>query len=550
MITHLHISNYALIDTLDIDLAPDLNIITGETGAGKSIILGALSLLMGARADRRAIRQPESKTVVEAVFDITGLDGVGSILADNDIDLLEGGECILRRELTARGSSRAFVNDTPVTANTLRQVASALVDIHSQHQNMLMTDAAYQLTLIDAVAQSQTLLHDYQELYRAYRAELDRYTQTRDMLTRNRAEAEYIAYQLEQLDALRLQPGEQADLERRRDVARNLASLTQALDSAIDAIQAAPAGMAHAADSLTQTADIYDEATDLAGRLQSARIEVQDILESVEDYRATLSADDDPDAIDERLSAIYSLEARHHVDSDTELIALRERLRSQLQTINNADPVLHDLEEKARQAKKAAVMAGRALSESRTRAAATLQQALVERAQPLGLPNMRCEIRLTQGKLTATGLDNVTLLVAFNKNQPLTEIGATASGGELSRVVMALKSIVAESMNMPTVIFDEVDTGISGDTANRVARLMHALASRQQIIAITHLPQVAAAANRHFKVYKHDNESSTQTAIELLDEPGRMAELAAMIAGNTATDAALATAKTLIDSYK
>lgn len=553
MIRELHISNYALIDRIDISFVPTLNIITGETGAGKSIILGALGLLRGNRADMRVRRDTKCKSVVEAQFDVKGNDRLTKLLSDNDIDSL-GDTCILRRELTVSGGSRAFVNDTPVTVAVMAQIADTLFDIHSQHENRLLTDHGYQIDLLDALGGNHELRRRYSMLYKAYRDSLAKYTHTRDMVLRNRAETEYITYQLQQLDELDIKAGEQAELERQRDIAANMARIRSALTSAIDSIDGETPvthALSSAADQLRDISGYYADADDMADRLLSAKLEIQDVLETLTGYAAGMSSDvPDLESIEERLGAIYSLESRHHVDSDRQLIALRDRMRRQLQTINNADDILAQLEQEAKRAKKEAVLAGRELSQRRQDTAQMLAAEIVRHASPLGLPNIKCRFDITRGKLTASGIDQVEFMLAFNRNQPLMPVGKTASGGEISRLVLAIKSIAVKSMNMPTIVFDEVDTGVSGDIANRIARLMHDLARDEQVIVITHLPQVAAAGDCHFKVSKHDVDDATVTGISMLDHGGRLAELALMLSGSQTQPEALAAARSLMDNFQ
>jgi DNA repair protein RecN (Recombination protein N) len=553
MISSLHISNYALISSLDIEFHKGFNIITGETGAGKSIILGALSLILGGRADLRTVRDVTKKTVVEAIIDITNHKQINDQLTDSDIDTLEN-QCILRRELTSKGGSRAFINDTPVTLQMLRSIAVQLIDIHSQHQNLMLADNLYQLSIIDSLANNEELLKQYGEAYSKYRAALREYTQTRDMLNRNQAEAEYLTYQYEQLEELNLKLGEQEQLEHDREILANITQIKGHIGNAIEQLsgtQPVTVAVMHAADEMQHLSEIFEDAADLADRLQSVKIEIQDIIESINQYDGSLTANPaELDAIEQRLGEIYSLETKHHVDSDDQLIALKEQLKKQLETINNGDEALAILEEKAKKAKKTAVLIARQISSQRIKTATQFASILKERAMPLGMDNIRCEIAMTTGKLTSTGIDNVEFMFAFNKNQPLMPIGKTASGGEISRVILAIKSIIVESMHLPTIIFDEVDTGVSGDIANKMAELMDSISERTQVITITHLPQVAAHGATHFKVYKHDDDNSTLTNIQLLNKEEREAELALMLSGSTTNESALATARMLIDSNK
>lgn len=550
MIKSLHITNYALIESIDIDFDPHFNIITGETGAGKSIILGALSLLQGGRADLRTVRDASVKTIVEAIFDINALPEINPMLEDNDIDTMDE-VCIIRRELTTRGGSRAFVNDTPVTLPLLKELSSKLLDIHSQHENRMLVDNSYQLTLIDALADNASLLADYQSLYQVYRKALKKYVTTRDAVQRVSAEAEFLSFQLSELEDLNLQIGEQKQLERDREILANVTEIKSGVTAALDAVTEPvdiTAALTHCIEKLTSIADFYEDAPQLTDRLQSAKIEIADIIDSIRDYNAGLVADPrELDNIEDRLSRIYSLEAKHHVDNDEQLIALQKKLAVQLDAVNNSEVTLSELEADAKKAKKAAVLKARELTARRSEVAAMFAAKLKERAMPMGMDNIRCEIMISPAKLGPTGADSVEFMFAFNKNQGLMPIGKTASGGEIARVILAIKSIVADSMHLPTMIFDEIDTGVSGDIAGRMATLMARISEHSQVITITHLPPVASRGNAHFKVFKHDDDSSTMTDIKLLSRDERIAELAQMLSGSC-SQTALAAAKALIDN--
>lgn len=551
MLKSLHISNYALIETVDIDFVEGLNIITGETGAGKSILLGALGLILGARADLKAIRNPQKKTVVEAEFNISSYPGINDVLLANDIDT-DDSFCILRREITSKGGSRAFINDTPVNLNIIREVAVRLIDIHSQHQNLLLADSAYQLSIIDTLAGNQQLLIQYSELYKAYRQALRNYTSTRDMLTRSRDDAEYLSYQLAQIDEMKLKPDEQNELEHQREILANVTDIKTRLRNAIDAITSdnnVITAIRRSSEELSRLDEIYDEAPSLAARLNSASIEINDILDTLYDYDNTLLANpDELSEIESRLSAIYSLETRHHVDNSDQLIKLAEKLRAQLNTISNGDEQLARLELEAKKAKKAAVILAREISSRRMAAAADFVTELKKTATPLGLDNIQFEIPFRATKLSPTGIDNIDFIFAFNKNQQLMTVGRTASGGEISRVILAIKAVVSEKMALPTIIFDEVDTGVSGDIANRMGRMMTNVADHTQVITITHLAQVASKGRRHFKVYKLDDDTSTQTHIDVLSQDERISEIALMISGNPENAGARSTAAEMLSS--
>lgn len=550
MIKSLHISNYALISNIDIDFTDGLNIITGETGAGKSIMLGALSLLLGGRADTKVIADTAKKSVIEACFALEKPADFADFFADNDLDM-DGNHAILRRELSPNGRSRAFINDSPVNLTVLRELAMRLVDIHSQHQNLLLADPAYQLQIIDNLAGNNELLETYRKHYYDYQAVLKKYSETRDMIRRGRDEADFISYQLNELNELDLQPDEQVALEQERDalsdVGRVRSMISEVLspmdgdDNALDALDAA-------ADSLRELADTIEDADALASRLDAALVELRDIAETVEGYGEEFVADPQRlDEVENRLGRIYSLELKHHVDDSDALIDLRDKLAMQLDTIENGDRLLTTLETEARQAKKEAIIIARCISEARQKCADAFAEELRAAAKPLGMNNLHCEIALSSGKLTPTGIDRVDFLFAFNKNQELMPVGQTASGGEISRIMLAVKAIVGEKMSLPSIIFDEIDTGVSGDVASRMGELMQMLSKKIQVITITHLPQVAAKGKSHFKVYKEDDEHTTTTHIRQLNSDERVRELALMLSGSSDNQAAIATAHTLFD---
>lgn len=550
MIKSLHISNYALISNIDIDFTDGLNIITGETGAGKSIMLGALSMLLGGRADTKVIADTAKKSVIEACFALEKPADFADFFADNDLDM-DGNLAILRRELSPNGRSRAFINDSPVNLTVLRELAMRLVDIHSQHQNLLLADPAYQLQIIDNLAGNNELLETYRKHYYDYQAVLKKYSETRDMIRRGRDEADFISYQLNELNELDLQPDEQVALEQERDalsdVGRVRSMISEVLssmdgdDNALDALDAA-------ADSLRELADTIEDADALASRLDAALVELRDIAETVEGYGEEFVADPQRlDEVENRLGRIYSLELKHHVDDSDALIDLRDKLAMQLDTIENGDRLLTTLETEARQAKKEAMIIARRISEARQKCADAFAEELRAAAKPLGMNNLHCEIALSSGKLTPTGIDRVDFLFAFNKNQELMPVGQTASGGEISRIMLAVKAIVGEKMSLPSIIFDEIDTGVSGDVASRMGELMQMLSKKIQVITITHLPQVAAKGKSHFKVYKEDDEHTTTTHIRQLNSDERVRELAIMLSGSSDNQAAIATAHTLFD---
>lgn len=550
MIQSLHISNYALIDTIDINLHKGLNIVTGETGAGKSIILGALSLLLGGRADTKAVRNHSQKSVIEATFTVDGFRSLESLCKENDIDWDED-TIILRREITPAGRSRAFVNDCPVNLGMLQQIALLLIDIHSQHQNLLLASPPYQLRVLDSLAGNEERLARLSEAYGAYRVALKRYKVERRMIEQAKDDEEFMRFQYQRLAEAKLQPGEQEELEHERELLINMADvkssiaivmscLTEAEDNADQLIK-------RAADETAGLNDLIDDAESLAERLNDLRVEVQDISASFADYDRALSADPERlDAVEERLNTIYDLQRRYKAESVEALVKQRDELKQRLRGIEIGDETLRALEAEAKHAKRHALELAAEVSKARHEEAERFAQVLRDRAVPLGMKNLQCEITVKDTELTVTGIDQVEFLFAFNKNQPLLPVGNTASGGEISRLMLSIKSIVADKMQLPSIIFDEVDTGVSGDVANKMGEMMQQIAANIQVLAITHLPQVASKGASHYKVYKEDTADSTITRIKQLTTAEREGELALMLSGSAVDEAALAAARSLL----
>lgn len=550
MIQSLHISNYALIDTIDINLHNGLNIVTGETGAGKSIILGALSLLLGGRADNKAIRNHDQKSVIEATFTVRGFNNLKAICEENDIDW-DDDTMILRREMTPAGRSRAFVNDCPVNLAMLQQVALSLIDIHSQHQNLLLASPPYQLRVLDSLAGNDARLQRMSEAYGAYRQALKRYKMERRMIEQAKDDEEFMRFQYQRLADAKLQPGEQEELEHERELLVNMAEVKSALTVITSCLtegeENADQLLRRAADETSQLTDFIDEAESLSERLNALRVEVQDIAESISDYDRSLAAEPGRlDEVEERLNTIYDLERRYKAETVEALIAHRDELKDRLRGIEIGDETLHALEAEAKQAKRHALELAAELSKARHDEAKKFAGMLIERAVPLGMKNLRCEISVKDTELSVTGTDQVEFLFSFNKNQPLLPVGNTASGGEISRLMLSIKSIVADKMQLPSIIFDEVDTGVSGDVANKMGEMMQQIAANIQVLAITHLPQVAAKGSSHYKVYKEDTADRTITRIKQLTTAEREGELALMLSGSAVDETALAAARSLL----
>ena len=551
MIKLLHISNYALIDKLDIEFADGLTIITGETGAGKSIILGALSLIMGERADTKAIRDKSAKTVVEATFDIGGYQ-LESFFEENDIDWDEH-ECLVRRELSPNGRSRAFINDCPVQLGTLRELSTRLLDIHSQHSNMLLSQPAFQLSILDSIAGNRDLLTSYRNAYQEYRESSRELENTRRAIDKMRSDEDYIRFQLDQLSTLQLQPDEDQQLESMQKKLSNVTELKETLwnveselnseeNSILDRLSTIAQRLEDAESSLT-------EVDGFAPRVRSAIIDLKDIAHSVGNIVDTLN--DDPAElarVNERLDNIYTLLRKHNAEDVNRLLEIQHDYERQLGEIEHNDEILETLTQRLETARRNAAALASQLTAKRNAAAQRFKKELLATATPLGLKNIAFDIDINATELTVNGADAVEFMMAFNKNQRLMPVRDTASGGEISRVMLSIKAIIAHHMRLPSIIFDEVDTGVSGDIANMIGEMMAGIASTIQVIAITHLPQVAAHGAHHLRVYKTDDANETLTHVESLDAEDHIMEIARMLSGKDLNQAAIENAKSLINN--
>ena len=549
MIKQLHISNYALIDRLDIEFADGLTIITGETGAGKSIILGALSLILGERADLKAIRDADSKTIVEATFDISGY-GLEPFFKEYDIDWDEH-ECIVRRELSPSGRSRAFVNDTPVALAALRELVTRLLDIHSQHNNMLLSNPQFQLSILDSIAGNADLLGNYHKAYAEYREAEQRLAETVTAMERLKQNEDYIRFQLDQLQAMQLQPDEDQQLEALQARLSNITSLKEALWSVENELDGEENGVLVHLTSVVQRLDEAErcltEISGMSDRVRSSLIDLKDIAQDVGNIMDTLN--DDPSElarVDERLSSIYSLMRKHNALNVNQLIDIQHDYERQLGEIDHNDEMLEQLKSQVEETFKASTAIAADLSANRRQAATKFVKELLSLALPLGMKNLAFDVQLTPVKLSRSGADHVEFMMAFNKNQRLMPVKETASGGEISRVMLCIKTIIARHMQLPSIIFDEVDTGVSGDVANMIGEMMADIARAIQVIAITHLPQVAANGDHHLRVYKTDNERETLTHVEQLSDQEHVMEIARMLSGKDLNQAAIENAKSLI----
>lgn len=550
MLRSLQISNYALIENLNLDFESGFNIITGETGAGKSIMLGALSLILGERAETKALRNPAAKAIVEARFTAPWQSDLVQYCKENDIEWFDD-ECIIRREIAPNGRSRAFVNDSPVTLDHLQNIAVHLIDLHSQHQNRLLSSASFQFGIIDSIAGDSALLEEYAANYQRYRKTLRRYHETRRQIQQALADQEYMRFQLAQLEELNPQPDEHAQLERQRDLLANISEVKEHIVSALDTLSDGDTNALRLLDAcarhVEELANVLGEAESLPQRLETVRIELQDIAETLSAFDSDLAADpDELEATEQRLNLMYELEHRHGVDSADGLIEVRKKLAARLKQIDNSTDTLKDLENEARQAKAAARATARQLTEQRRAAAEQFAGLLTDTASPLGMKNLQVQIAVDPAELGPNGADSIEFRFAFNKNQTPIPVGSGASGGEISRLMLSIKSIIASRIQLPTIIFDEIDTGVSGKVANQMGQMMADISQNIQVLAITHLPQVAAKGNAHYKVYKFDDEQATHTSVSKLSEEERIDELAQMLSGSAVDDTARAAARSLM----
>ena len=550
MLTHLLISNYALIDNLEIDFRKGLTIITGETGAGKSIILGALSLILGERADARVIRSTDNKSVIEAAFDVKDNSDIEKFLEENDLESL-GEECILRREISSNGRSRAFINDTPVTLSVLRDLTLKLVDIHSQHSNMLLGNEEYQLRIVDCVSDNDALRNEYATIYDNYKKIKYQLATLKDDYEKSRQDEDYIRFQLSQIETLKLQENEDEELEREQTKLSNIADIKQNLWQSSSILQdneeSVLSMLSTASRCLMQIENVDEELKEASERLQSTCIELKDLARTISSMQDAYV--DDPkelERINERLNNIYELETKHKVKGVNQLIALQRSYEEKLALIDNSDDEIKRLEKELANCEEKAKKVATELSKSRKQGAESFRAQLETSAVPLGLKNLRFDIAFEEISLGASGMDKIKFMFAFNKQQQLMAIENTASGGELSRVMLCIKAIIAQKMQLPTIIFDEVDTGVSGEIAHKMGEMMSSISKNIQVLAITHLPQVAVKGDNHYKVYKADSEDATFTSMCELTKEERINEIARMLSGEKIDDAALNNAKSLL----
>ena len=550
MLTHLYITNYALIEELDIDFHGGFSVITGETGAGKSIILGALGLLLGKRADAQAIKNGEKKCSIEASFDIRALN-LKSFFADNDIDN-DDTECILRREVINTGKSRAFINDTPVSLTQLKELGTYLIDIHSQHQNLLMNQEDFLLDIVDTIAGNQSLRETYLHTFEAWKRAQTLLLELQARAEKDQANQDYLKFQIQQFQEANLSEGEQEELEQEASTLNHAEDIKQALFAACAPLVSEELRLLEELKNGTQKLEsisaVYPQAQEMAERLNSAYIELEDLSSELE--KVQMEIEFDPirqNFVEERLNTIYSLEQKHKVSTIAELLQIYDDLQKRLNEIENIDETLKEKEKEVEQQLGALAKSAKALTKSRETAAKTIAKSLIEQLQTLGMPHVKLEFSLmSKSSFDRNGSDTISLLFSANKNRPLQDVAAVASGGEIARLMLSLKALIAKSKALPTIIFDEIDTGVSGTMAEKMALTMQQIADNCQVLCITHLPQIAALGAHHYRVYKVEDDDKTTSHISLLSQEERIKEIANMLTGSEMTEAAINNAKSLL----
>ena len=554
MLKQLYIKNFTLIDELDIQLHPGFSVITGETGAGKSIILGAIGLLLGNRADTKAIKTGCDRCTIEAHFDLSRYD-MQNFFTEHDIDY-DAEDTIIRRELTAAGKSRAFINDTPVALSLMRELGESLVDIHSQHQNLLLQKEDFQLNVVDIIAQDSKLLGDYRATYNQYRQAQQRLAKMEEEIARSRENEEFLRFQFKELDHAQLVEGEQEALEQEAETLTHAEDIKTALYDADNTLTNEDGSILERLKStcqqLASIKEVYPAIAEAAERLDSSYIELKDIAQEIGSNVDRV--DFEPARLDEinsRLDTIYSLQQKFHVQDISGLIEIRDNIKQQLDHIGNSDEELAALQQEAEHWLSKAGQAAKKLTELRTKTAKKIETEMQKRLVPLGIPNVRFEISFTAKPLSSDGADKVNFLFSANKSTPLQPVSQVASGGEIARVMLSLKAMISGAVKLPTIIFDEIDTGVSGKIAEKMAQIMAEMGELdRQVISITHLPQIAAMGRHHYKVLKEETPQGTRSHMTELTEEQRVSEIAQMLSGSDITEAALANAQELLRNYR
>lgn len=552
MLKQLYIRNFTLIDTLDIHFNPGFSVITGETGAGKSIILGAINLLLGQRADVKSIKSNSSKCVIEAHFDISRYN-MQDFFTENNIDF-DDTDCILRRELNSSGKTRAFINDTPVALNLMRTLGQQLIDIHSQHQNLLLNEEDFQLNVVDIIAKDRELLIKYKEHFNAYKDAKKAVDRLCKEIEENKKNEDYIRFQLKELTETELKDGMQEELERESEKLSHVEEIKTALYSAGTSLNSYESDnnvldkVKEASRSIIGITSIYPEISSISDRLESCFIELKDISDEINSEADNIEFDPSRlEQINSQLDKIYSLEQKYHVSNIADLINIQNNLEKQISNIDNSDEELDKLKsEEARLLKECEAIASK-LTEIRTKASKVIEQEMRNRLIPLGIPNVRFSIKIENKNISEDGHDRISFLFSANTSTPVQPVAQVASGGEIARVMLSLKAMISGAVKLPTIIFDEIDTGVSGKIAEKMGDIMQEMGkANRQVISITHLPQIAAKGSTHYKVFKEETEHGTSSRMLILSKDERTKEIAQMLSGSEISDAAINNAKELL----
>ena len=551
MLKHLYIKNFTLIDQLDIAFHSGFSVITGETGAGKSIILGAIGLLLGNRADSKQIKQGEKKCTIEAHFDLSHY-GFESFFEDNDIDF-EPEDTIIRRELTASGKSRAFINDTPVSLQMMRILGEQLIDIHSQHQNLLLQKDDFQLNVVDIIAQDSAALSAYHSSYQHYKESLQRLSDLKEQITKAQENEEFMRFQFDELESAGLVEGRQQELEQESETLSHSEDIKTAYYEADHLLNDDDNGIIYklgeSLDSLSDIENVYSKAKDVVQRLSSVHIELKDIASEVGSEVENIDFDPSRlDSINQQLDQLNTLEQKYHVSTEKELIEIRDNIAEQLQSIDNSDEELESLTKKVDEELKLCTEKAAKLTELRLKAGKIVEKEMSQRLIPLGIPNVRFKVDITSKPLSLDGADKVQFLFSANTSTAMEPVAQVASGGEIARVMLSLKAMISGTVKLPTIIFDEIDTGVSGKIAQKMALIMQEMGNNnRQVISITHLPQIAALGSSHYKVEKEETAEGTRSHMRELNQEERVSEIAQMLSGADISDAALQNARELLN---
>lgn len=554
MLKQLHINNFTLIDTLDIPFNQGFSVITGETGAGKSIIIGAINLLLGQRADTKCIKHNTRKCVIEAHFDVSRY-GMQGFFDENGIDY-DADDCILRREISPSGKSRAFINDTPVQLSVMRSLGGQLIDIHSQHQNLLLNEEDFQLDVVDIIADDKKLLKQYKDCFAEYKDIRNKVKRKRDEIEENKKNEDFIRFQLNELQDADLKSGMQDELEHESDMLNHVEDIKTSLYNIENILGTGGNSdnggindrLKEAVRSLDGITGIYPDAKPLAERLESCYIELKDILHEISSNAENIEFDPQRlEQVNSKLDTIYSLEQKHNVKNVEDLLSLKAEYEVKLNQINNSDEELSELLARENQLQERCNELAGELTKVRIKAARKIEKEMPDRLIPLGIPKVRFSVAIDNKELSADGCDRVAFLFSANTSTPMQPVAQVASGGEIARVMLSLKAMISGAVKLPTIIFDEIDTGVSGKIAEKMAGIMQEMAdAERQVISITHLPQIAAKGTTHYKVFKEEGKDGTISRMKILTTDDRIKEIAQMLSGSEISDAAISNAKELL----